>query len=79
MVRDARKGALLTMRMNQMKDACMTRSIDGRCAVVTGGAQGFGRAIAERSQPPAPKSRSGITTSARGKDRQEIGKEIGSP
>ena len=34
-----------------------------RCAVVTGGAQGFGRAIAERFVAPAPASRSGITTS----------------
>src|SRR6202166_808913 len=49
MVRDARKGALLTMRINSERTFIMNKiDLNGRCAVVTGGAQGFGRAITER-------------------------------
>jgi len=50
MVRDARKSALLTMRVTKNERISPMNKIDlnGRCAVVTGGAQGFGRAIAER-------------------------------
>ena len=49
MVRDARKSALLTMRITKRKDFAMNKiDLNGRCAVVTGGAQGFGRAITER-------------------------------
>src|ERR1700737_3784562 len=49
MVRDARQTALLTMRITKRKDSTMNKiDLNGRCAVVTGGAQGFGRAITER-------------------------------
>jgi 2-dehydro-3-deoxy-L-rhamnonate dehydrogenase (NAD+) len=49
MVRDARNSALLTMRTSKRKDLTMNKiDLNGRCAVVTGGAQGFGRAITER-------------------------------
>jgi len=52
--------------------------LNGRCAVVTGGAQGFGAAIAERFAASAPRSRSGSRPAARGKDRQGNRQEIGS-
>ncbi|MGY4289868.1 NAD(P)-dependent dehydrogenase (short-subunit alcohol dehydrogenase family) [Bradyrhizobium sp. LM2.7] len=48
MVRDARKCALLTMR-DRERDFRMNKiDLNGRVAIVTGGAQGFGRAIVQR-------------------------------
>jgi NAD(P)-dependent dehydrogenase (short-subunit alcohol dehydrogenase family) len=49
MVRVARNSALLTMRPSNERNFIMNKiDLNGRCAVVTGGAQGFGRAITER-------------------------------
>src|SRR5258705_374908 len=49
MVRDARNSALLIIRRSNERIFTMNKiDLNGRCAVVTGGAQGFGRAITER-------------------------------
>src|SRR5258706_9267922 len=48
MVRDARNSALPMGPSNERNFHMNRIDLNGRCAVVTGGAQGFGRAITER-------------------------------
>jgi NAD(P)-dependent dehydrogenase (short-subunit alcohol dehydrogenase family) len=81
MVRDARKSALLTMRGTKNERISPMNKIDlnGRCAVVTGGAQGFGRAIAERFVASGAKVAIwDHDLPLAEKTAKEIGKEIGS-
>ncbi len=81
MVRDARKSALLTMRVTKNERISPMNKIDlnGRCAVVTGGAQGFGRAIAERFVASGAKVAIwDHDLPLAEKTAKEIGKEIGS-
>jgi len=81
MVRDARKSALLTMRGTKNERISPMNKIDlnGRCAVVTGGAQGFGRAIAERFVASGAKVAIwDHDLPLAEKTAREIGKEIGS-